>query len=59
MSREDRFANLCLRDDTDVADGSTTLEPLDNVAVVYNNSGPGGGVTISFGKTAAWRTSCM
>lgn len=52
MSREDRFANLGLRDDTDVADGSTALEPYDNVAVVYNNGGPGGGVTISFGEMA-------
>lgn len=36
MSRDDRFANLGLRDDTDLAVGDVSIKPNDNVAVLFH-----------------------
>ena len=52
MNRDDRFFGAGLRVSSHVKDGTTILEPYDNVAVVYKGEGPLGVYTISIGTQA-------
>lgn len=52
MNRDDRFANLGLRDDTDMRGSGAKLQPYDNVAVVFRSNAPRGAATIEYGKQA-------
>lgn len=59
MNRDDRFANLGLRDDTDVRGGGVNLEVFDNVAVIFRSSGPRAITTIEYGKRSTPDSTCI